>query len=138
VQAAEAEWPRRCDGTSTPAVGDSKGEEVREEEESARKLTTRSIWAEGDRRGKFDVRGGARWGWKWRPAVWRQIRPGSGSIELEEVWWIFGVRLGRSGHEELGHGDDGCSARTPARRAAGLGLHGSAAYSARARKRNGK
>ena len=102
AQAAEAERPRRRDGTPTPAVGDSSGEEVWEEKESARKLTTRSIWAEGDRRGKFDVRGGARWGWQWRPAVWRPIRPGNGSIELEEGWWIFGARLGRSGHEESG------------------------------------
>ena len=75
---------------------------------------------------------------QWQSAMVSVIRPGNGSIELEEGWWIFGARLGRSGREESGHGDDGWSARMLARRAAGLGLHGSAAYSARARKRNGK
>ena len=59
AQAAEAERPRRRDGTPTPVVGDSRGEEVWEEEESARKLTMLSIREEVDRRGSSACEGGA-------------------------------------------------------------------------------
>ena len=44
-----------------------------------------------------------------------------------EGWRSFGARSRSSEREESGHGDDGWSARTPVRRAAVLGLHGSAA-----------
>ena len=36
-----------------------------------------------------------------------RFRPGSGSIELEKVWWSFGARLGRSGREGLKRSDKG-------------------------------
>ena len=51
---------------------------------------------------------------------WAPIWPGSGSIELEKVWWSFGARLGRSGREESGR--DGEVRPEGRRRRALLGL----------------
>jgi len=54
-----ARRPRRRDGITTPAVGDSRGKAVWEEEERARKLTMLSIREEVDRRGSSACEGGA-------------------------------------------------------------------------------